>query len=156
VPAASPPQRPAPRRPPGRYDEPSRLGARTVAVLLGVLFLAFAVAITWWLYQRFGTDRVAVQVRTFSVLGDDRVRVEFDVTPPDGVTTWCLVRARNAAGEEVGREFVRVPPPDDAGGRSVRVRHVLPTTDRPVTGEVQRCRPGPPPAGSPTANPTDP
>ncbi len=141
------------RRPPGRYDAPSRAVPRSLAVVLSVLFLAFLVAIAWTMYQRFGTGSLPLQVRGYEVLGDDAVRVEFDVTPPVDGTAWCLVRARNAAGEVIGREFVPVRPAADGG--AVRVEHTIATTDLSVTGEVQRCRPDPPPAGEPTAEPAE-
>jgi hypothetical protein len=47
------------------------------------------------------------------------------------------VRARAADGSEVGREEIPVDPP--AGVTRPRVVHRLATTERPVTGEVQRC-----------------
>ena len=142
------------RRPPGRYDEPSRAVPRAAAVLLTVLFLALMVALAWTLYQRYGVDDVPVRPTGFEVLGDDAVRVEFEVTPPDGGTAWCLVRARDEGGAEVGREFVRVPARED--GEPVRVEHVLPTTGLSVTGEVPRCLPRPPPDDAPTTDPTAP
>jgi hypothetical protein len=148
VPAA-PPVR---RRPPGRYDAPSRAVPRLVAVALSVLFLGFLVALAWAMYLRFGTGSLPAQVIAFE-LQDDGVRVEFEVTPPQDGTAWCLVRSRNAAGEEIGREFVEVGPAD--GGGVVRVEHRLATRDRPVTGEVPRCRATPPADGEPTARPAD-
>ena len=148
------PPPPPRRRPPGRYDEPSRLASRSLAVLLSVLFVGLMLAVAWALYQRSAADDVALQERGFEVLGDDAVRVEFEVVPPPGGTAWCLVRARGATGAEVGHVFVPVLPRDD--GRAVRVEQELATTDRAVTGEVPRCRPVGPPAGEPTAPPVSP
>jgi hypothetical protein len=142
------------RRPPGRYDAPSRVASRSLAVALGVLFLAFMLVLAWTLYQRFGTEQVQLRERGYDVVSDELVLVDFDVTPPPDGTAWCLVRARNAAGEEIGREFVPVAPLES--GRSVRVQHALRTRDLAVTGEVPRCRPVPPPAGEPTAEPATP
>ena len=141
------------RRPPGRYDTPSRTASRTVAVALAVLLGGFLLAVSWSLYQRYGTEQVPVQVLSFDVRGDDRVVVEFEVTPPADEDVWCYVRARNTRGEEVGRVFLRVP---EDGGQPVRVRHELTTTDRAVTGEVPRCRPTPPADGEPTADAVSP
>jgi hypothetical protein len=137
------------RRPPGRYDQPRRLGQRLAAVVLGVLVLGFLAALGRQFWLRTTTDQVRTQVLAYEVLGDDAVRVEFSVDPP-GERVWCLVRARNEAGAEVGRAFVPVDPDGDG---TVRVEHVLPTSDVPVTGEVTRCLATDPPAGEPTAEP---
>ena len=147
--AAGPPQR---RRPPGRYDEPSQLSARILAVVLSVLFVALVAAIAFALYDRYGTERIPLQQRGFSVESDRAVRVDFNVTPPPGETAWCVVRARGATGAEVGAEYVPVRQPAGSS-EAVRVEHLLPTTERAVTGEVPRCRLSPPPAGAPTAQP---
>jgi Domain of unknown function (DUF4307) len=138
------------RRPPGRYDEPSRAVPRALAVLLGALFLGLLVALAFLLYSRWGTPDVPVRPRGFEVLSDTAVRVEFEVTPTAGGEAWCLVRSRGEQGQEVGRVFVRVPAADDGG--VVRVDHVLTTSARAVTGEVPRCLPSPPPAEEPTAD----
>jgi hypothetical protein len=76
-------------------------------------------------------------VERFYDLTDRQVVVEFTVTVPAGETAFCAVRARAADGREVGREEIRVTPP--AGLTRPRVVHRLETTERPVTGEVQRC-----------------
>lgn len=144
--------RPARRRPPGRYDEPSRALPRAVAVLLSVLFLALLVAIALNLYARYGAQEVSVRERGFAVVSDEQVRVDFDVTSPPGETAWCLVRARGADGAEVGRVFVPVTSGADSDGAQT-VRHLLPTTGRAVTGEVVRCLLQEPPADAPRAEP---
>jgi len=137
------------RRPPGRYDEPSLVTQRILAVVLGLLFAGLVGAAAWTLYARYAADDVPVQVRGFDVRGDSGVVVEFEVTPPSGGTVWCLVRARELGGQEVGREIVTIPPADDGG--AVRVRHLLPTTREPVTGEVPRCLAEPPTDEPPVA-----
>jgi hypothetical protein len=144
--------RPARRRPPGRYDEPSRAVPRAMALLLSALFLALLVAIALNLYARYGAQDVSVRERGFDVVSDEQVRVDFDVTSPPGETAWCLVRARGADGAEVGREFVSVSPAEGAAGEQT-VRHPLPTTERAVTGEVVRCLLQEPPADAPRAGP---
>jgi hypothetical protein len=143
---------PVRRRPPGRYDEPSRTAARALAVLLSVLFLGLLVAIGLLLFTRFGTAQIALQQRGFQVLSDDAVRVDFTATPPEGETVYCLVRARRADGAEVGARFVPVRHPQGRS-RPVELSHTLDTTDRAVTGEVPRCTAGEPPTGTPTGQP---
>jgi len=144
-----PPQR---RRPPGRYDEPSRPAARALAVLLSLLFLALLAAIAMALYNRYDTQRLALQERGFVVESDRSVRVDFAVSPPAGETAWCIVRARNAAGVEVGAQFVPVRQPAPSQ-EPVQVSSTLATRERAVTGEVPRCVLAPPPEGAPTAQP---
>lgn len=82
----------AQRVPPGRYDPPSRFGARVLAMLLGALVLALVVAAVWMLYQRFGSSQVRANVRTFTVVSDTLVQVDFDVVPPADRPAYCLVR----------------------------------------------------------------
>ncbi len=144
-----PPQR---RRPPGRYDEPSRTTARVIAVLLSLLFVAVLAAVAVALYNRYGTEQLALRERGFEVQSDRAVRVDFSVSPPPGETAWCLVRARSASGVEVGAQYVPVRQPA-ASQEPVAVSSTLPTIERAVTGEVPRCALAPPPAGAPTGQP---
>ena len=131
--------------PPGRYGRrreprPHRWWRRTLFAVLvaGVLLAGTAVALT--LGQQYGTGRpYGATVVQFHDITDSQVVVEFTVVVPEGETAVCAVRARNSAGAEVGREEVRVDPPP--GERQPRVTHTLNTTERPVTGEVQRCWP---------------
>ncbi len=90
------------------------------------------------LYERYGAGRPydATVLRFYDVT-DSQVVVEFTVVVPEGETAICAVRARSADGAEVGREQVRVVP--QPGDTHPRVTHRLPTKERPVTGEVQRC-----------------
>jgi hypothetical protein len=129
---------PVRRRPPGRYDEPSKATQRAVAVLLGGLFLGLVGAVAFSLYSRIGADPVREQVRRYAVLSDTSVRVDFRVTKDAGATAYCIVRARNAAGAETGRDVVEVGPAAD-GAQQVDVSHVLTTVERPVTGELRGC-----------------
>jgi hypothetical protein len=126
------------RRPPGRYDEPSLVGQRVLAVVLGLLFVGLLAAVVSTLYARYGDADVRFRELGFAVVSDNAVRVDFEVTRPTGETAYCVVRARDAAGVETGREIV----PVDVGAEddtTVRASHLLRTEDRAVTGEVQRC-----------------
>ncbi len=137
-----PPARPARRRPPGRYDEPSLVGQRILAVLLGGMFVALVLSIVLAFYSRFGREEVRVQEIGFSVLSDTEVRVDFAVTfaRETDARAYCTVRSRDEFGREIGRQLVEV-------GRTserVVVAHVLATSRRAVTGEVNGCSLQPP------------
>ena len=138
------------RRPPGRYDPPSRVAPRALAVVLALLFLALLAAVAAAFYERWAAEGVRARVIAFDVVSESRVRIDLEVTKPAGSRAYCIVRSRGADGAEVGRDVVVV----DAVGSSeevVRREHDLRTTARAVTGEVGRCRaePIPPPREAP-------
>lgn len=101
----------------------------TVAALLG---LGLAIL----LYDRFGDGGVRVAVRSYEVLSDQAVRIDFSVTKDEGETVVCTLRARDRIGETIGTALVRVGPSAES---SVLVVHELPTTSRANTGEVTGC-----------------
>lgn len=126
--------------PPGRYGrrrEPRRTPRWVLVMLVAVVMLAGTVAATL-LQQRYGAGRPydATVLRFYDVT-DEQVVVEFTVVVPAGEAATCAVRARAGHGGEVGREEVRIDPPLEVT-RPVVV-HRLATSERPVTGEVQRC-----------------
>ena len=144
MPPAAPAGPPARRRPPGRYDEPSLVGQRILAVLLAGMFVALVISIVLAFYSRFGREEVRVQEIGFSVLSDTQVRVDFAVSfaadEPAQDRAYCTVRSRDAVGREIGRQLVEVARTSD---RTV-VAHVLATSRRAVTGEVDGCSLQPP------------
>jgi Domain of unknown function (DUF4307) len=126
--------------PPGRYGrrrEP-RPGRRWVrAVLVGLVIVA-GLLIAYQLTRQYGAGRpYDPAVERFYDVTDRQVVVEFTVRVPEGEAAICAVRARGADGAEVGRDEIRVDPPP--GITRPTVVHRLVTTERPVTGEVQRC-----------------
>ena len=137
------------RRPEGRYDAPSRVGQRSLALLLSVLFVALLVAIAAALFQRITGDRVSARVIDFQVQSDRSVRIDFEVLKPEGSAAYCIVRSRGADGAEVGRAVVEV---DGRGtpDRVVRREYDLTTRARAVTGEVGRCSASPIPTTRPS------
>ncbi|MCW2607097.1 MAG: Conserved rane protein of uncharacterized function [Frankiales bacterium] len=113
-----------------------------LSVVGGLVGLAFAIA----LFRVLGPDTSAsTQLRGYVVESDTSVRVEFEVARDPGRTVHCLIRARGAAGGEVGRREFDVPPSRD---KSTVVRELLPTTERAVNGELVGCA-----AGASTAAP---
>lgn len=137
---------PAPGFPPGRYGRrreprhrPRWVRLATLAALLAAVVLAGTVAAAV-LARQYGPGRpYQPTVERYYNITDSQVVVEFTVAVPAGETAICAVRARGEHGREVGREEVRVTPPPGVG--RPRVVHRLATTERPATGEVQRCWP---------------
>jgi hypothetical protein len=127
------------RRPPGRYDEPSRLAQRSLAVVLGVLFVGLLAGIATALWSRLGAESVSGTVLSYDVVSDREVLVEVEVTKPAGATAYCLIRARGSNGAEVGRD-VAVVDAAGTGEETARGRFPLATSARAVTGEVGSCR----------------
>jgi hypothetical protein len=71
----------------------------------------------------------------FQVLSNTQVLVSFEVDKPAAWTVTCAVRARNAAGAEIGRHPYTIGP----GHKVNKLSYTLTTTDRAVTGEVEDC-----------------
>lgn len=127
------------RRPPGRYDAPSTLGPKLLALLLTVLVLGLVAAGARLLYSRYGGDAVRGQVRVFAIASPTTVKMEVEVSKAKGSTAYCVLRARGRTGKEVGRDIAVL----DAVGtdsRTARGSFVLSTTERAVTAELAGCR----------------
>jgi len=132
---------PAPVFPPGRYGRrraPSRRRPWLMAVLV-VAALAVTGAVAVRLYQNYGDPAYDAQVVTYTGVTDNGLNVVFRVTIPEGRQADCLVRARSRDGAEVGHETVRVH--DTPGDGPTQITHHLPTTAKPMLGEVLRCVP---------------
>jgi hypothetical protein len=135
----------APVFPPGRYgrrrDPRWRHSHRLQLILVGTALLAvvgIGAATAHALGQQYGPGRpYEATVERFYDITDEQVTVEFSVVVPDGEAAVCAVRARARDGAEVGREEVRVD--SEPQEQRPRVTHTLATSERPVTGEVQRC-----------------
>ena len=128
------------RRPEGRYDPPSLLGQRLLAVLLAALVLAVVAAVGSYVWDRFGGEQVRGQVRTFDVRSDREVVLELEVAKSSGARAYCVIRARGADGLEVGRDIAVL----DAEGTDRRVARgtfVLQTSARANTAELAGCTP---------------
>lgn len=130
---------PSRRRPSGRYDEPSLVGQRILAVILGVLFIALLVAVGYLLYSRFvGDTEVRARVISYSVESDTRVTLDVEASKPAGSKAYCVIRSRGADGAEVGRD-VAVLDSTGTDERVVRGEFTLTTTARGITGELGQC-----------------
>jgi hypothetical protein len=111
----------------------SQLVLTVVGALVG---LAFAIAL--FVQYGPGTD-VAAQVRSYEVLSDTSVRVDVEVARDPGTKAWCVLRARDREGAEVGRRQVDVPV---SGDRSTVLSVAVTTTGRANTGELVGCEAG--------------
>jgi hypothetical protein len=139
TPATTPLARPI--FPPGRYGrrrEPKRTPRWVIAVSAVALAVLAALAGVS-LFKAYGEREFAASVTRFADITDTQVVVTFAIRLPAGGTAKCVVRARDASGVETGREEIIVKAGPDPS-RTV-VSHRLVTRTRPVTGEVQGCRP---------------
>ena len=125
----------APRRPPGRYDEPRALPSRPVLLGLGGTAGLLALLAAYALFSRTASEPIGALLG-YQIVSDRAVDVRFEVSRKPGSKAVCLIRARDAGGAEVGRAEVPVNP---AGGRQVRLTYRLATTARANTGEVADC-----------------
>ncbi|MGH3737958.1 MAG: DUF4307 domain-containing protein [Micromonosporaceae bacterium] len=130
-----------PQFPPGRYGrrrEP-RPTRRWVAVVLTIAVIVAGLGISVQLYRQYGDPTYQPKVLTFDVdEPNDQVTIRFQVYKPGGEPATCIVRARAANGEEVGRAEVDIPA-GDPDSDSVTVTYTLRTSREPVTGEVVGC-----------------
>ena len=127
------------RRPDGRYDEPSLVGQRVLAVVLGLLFIGLLAAVFAALYGRFvGAEDVRGRVISFDVQSDALVVLDVEASKAAGGKAYCVIRARGQNGAEVGRDVAALDP---AGSpeKVVRGEFRLATTSRAVTGELAQC-----------------
>ena len=143
--------RPPGERPPDRYGDRSSDPRRRKVLAVAVGGLALIV-VAWWVWVAAVQSNPPVRhdVLGFRAVTATSVEIRFSVVRDPGVAVACVLRARGAAGEEVGRRQVLVPA--DERDR-IDVTHTVRTTGPAVTGEVLTCQPYEAPAGS--SNPSD-
>ena len=127
--------------PPGRYGRrrDNRTTPRWKVALVAVVVGAVTAVMGYSLYQAYGEGEYRASVTSFTEVTDNQVVVTFVVRLPEGGAAHCVVRARDITGAETGREEILVKAGPDPG--QTLASHRLPTRSRPVTGEVQGCRP---------------
>jgi hypothetical protein len=104
--------------------------------VVGVVGIALAVALVVWYGWSRTSGAVRPQVTGYEVLSDAEVRVEYDVSRPQGVAVDCEVAALDSRKGRVGVTVDEVP----ADGPAVVHREVVVRTSaRAVTGVVQSC-----------------
>ncbi|HCT81032.1 MAG TPA: DUF4307 domain-containing protein [Micromonosporaceae bacterium] len=127
--------------PAGRYGRrrENRRTPRWLVAIAALVFAAAAATVGVSLYHAYGDGNYSASVTSFTDITDNQVVVTFLVRLPEGGTATCVVRARDVTGAETGRAEIRVIPGPDPS-RTI-ASHRLQTRTRPVTGEVQGCRP---------------
>jgi hypothetical protein len=127
--------------PPGRYGRrrEQKRTSRWLVALAATVALIGSTAIGVRLYSMLGERDYSASVTGFADITDTQVVVTFQVRLPAGASATCVVRARDISGAEAGREVITVRAGADPD-RTV-VTHRLVTRTRPITGEVQGCRP---------------
>jgi uncharacterized protein DUF4307 len=120
-----------------RYGRRRRQPLRRMLVL-ATAAVAVAVALSWlaWAAVRGSSPAVDGGVVSFDVVSANAVRVTVEVVRDPSTPAVCVLRARDASGEEVGRREVRVP---TGGGRRRVLEWTVPTRGRAVTGELESC-----------------
>jgi hypothetical protein len=108
-------------------SQTQRYAVIAVALLLGTL-LAYVV------FRNSEQQVQGVEV-DHQVISATQVIVSYEVHKPVSMTVTCVIRARNGAGAEVGRQSITLSQHESV----VRGTFHLPTTDLAVTGEVQEC-----------------
>ncbi|MGE2730092.1 DUF4307 domain-containing protein [Mycolicibacterium vaccae] len=126
-------------RPTDRYGQrrlaPGR--RRLIIVALTVLVLVAGVAIAYVGFDRLGSQDVKGEINTFQVLDDSTVEITMNVTRKDpSVPAVCIVRARAADGDEVGRREILVAPAADS---TVQVTADVKASKPPAVGDVYGC-----------------
>jgi hypothetical protein len=126
----------------GRYDRRPPVRQRLLSVGLGALLAALIGAIILALWVRLSAASVSARVLGYQVTSDSAVAISFEVDKRQGSRAYCVVRARDANGREVGRDVAEV---DTFGTdqRQVRTTFELATSGRAVTGELAGCSPEP-------------
>jgi Domain of unknown function (DUF4307) len=126
-----------PTLPEGRYGSPPRPWRRLAAIFIVTALAAGAVAWLGWAALHHAHPSVRATLLRYQVTSRSTVEVEFELVKEEGVAAVCVVRARNSAGEEVGRRTVRFP---EGGPQRRIVTETLATRDTAILGEVRECQ----------------
>lgn len=121
------------RRRDGRGTSRQTIIAIAAAVILAGGFIAVR------LFNAYGDGDYTAAVTKYDEVTDSQIAVTLMVRLPANGVAICVIRARDANGAETGREEIRVVAGADP--ERTMITHRLVTKNRPVTGEVQGCRP---------------
>jgi hypothetical protein len=124
-------------RPPERYGGRPRPGRRRAGVIALAVLAGGLLAFVIWAAWHAATPDVRFGLLGFSVPGEDRVEVRFEVVADREATLRCDLRAENLRREIVGSTRVEVGPA--AQSRRI-VTAVVRTRERAVAAVVESCR----------------
>jgi Domain of unknown function (DUF4307) len=126
--------------PPGRYGRRRSGGRRPILpILVLVLVIGASALLSVRLYQRFGHTDYEAQIVGWQEPTATRMVIEFTVLVPAGQAASCVLRARDFAGNQVGRRTVEVRAA--AGETTIRAEEPVDTTERASVGDVLGCQP---------------
>ncbi len=132
----SPPAPSGPQRPAGRYDRVPSRARRLVALAVGALALAGALAWVVWA----GLGQASADVRWtdvgFVIVGDTAVQVTYDIGKDPKATAVCSLRALDRHKTAVGIAQVTIGPSER---RVTRRTDTVRTSAQAVTGVVRDC-----------------
>jgi hypothetical protein len=106
--------------------------------LMACVVVAASLLVATRLYRQYGDPAYDADVIAYTEITDAQVLIRFQVNVPSGRSATCVLRARARDGSEVGKDEVLVTA--KPGEKLVVTEHRLPTTARPLVGEVLRCR----------------
>ncbi|ADG79733.1 hypothetical protein TPAU25S_00509 [Tsukamurella paurometabola] len=127
-----------PARPSDRYpDEQDPHRTRRLLVIGLVVVVVLGVGLAYLGYSKFAGKPVTGETAGYSVVSDSTVEVQVTVTRKDASQpVSCIVRAKNKAGDELGRREFYVPPSSDP---VVVVSSEVRTTAPAAVGDVFGC-----------------
>ncbi len=125
----------SPATPPGRYDAPRSLPARSVRIAT-VVAAVLGLVVAYLLYTRASMRGASGSLVSYATSSPAFVDVRFDVRRPAGRAAVCAVRALARDGTEVGTADVPVPA---TTSRTLQVSYRLATRTRAATAEVRGC-----------------
>jgi hypothetical protein len=113
-----------------------RMRARALAWVAGVAVAVVMVAWVVWAGLDGLTGTVDTQDTAHEVIDDRTVRVDFDVTVPEGESASCVVQALSEKFAVVGWKVIDLPPAD----RPTRsYSEIVRTSELATTGLIYDC-----------------
>lgn len=108
--------------------------------VVGIIGVGAGIALAVWFGLSSTVGLASFTTTGYKVLGDQSVRVTFELNRPAGKPTTCTIQALARDFSTVGSLDVTYPaPPPGTGSLTTTETVTLRTTSRAVTGEVKTC-----------------